>query len=206
MPAQAPRSPRLSSLLDQQLWFIGHDIRHADGNALVRFGFERRRSSHGGTSCYQLRLDNAPLDIVCWGFGIYVGPLQGQDGSPAPGALPGLPPARPQGVLVQRHVATPRLLAHPLELPVHQPADLPPLRSPGSARDWDEIDAGLQLLAAVFSRYEAWACETLGVAHRTQVLSMVPRHKRRRFCQATDLAPWWNARAVSGVHTTLPGG
>jgi hypothetical protein len=54
MPAQAPPRPlRFPVLLDQQFWFLGHDIRHADGNALQRFGFVRWRSpAQGGTSCY----------------------------------------------------------------------------------------------------------------------------------------------------------
>jgi hypothetical protein len=94
----------------------------------------------------------------------------------------------------------PRLLARPLRLPVHQPSDLPVLRSPISADDWVDVRAGLAALAGVWSRYEAWARDALGAVHRTQVLALVPRHKRRRFSRATDLAQQWNAHAP---HSTM---
>ncbi|MFY7922390.1 MAG: hypothetical protein ACOVSI_08245, partial [Gemmatimonas sp.] len=71
----AHRPVRLATLLDQQLWYIGHDTRHADGNALLRFGFERSRTPAGGTSCYRLSAEDPTRQVVCWGFGVYVGPV-----------------------------------------------------------------------------------------------------------------------------------
>ena len=69
MATHAPRPLRLTTLVDQQLWYIGHDIRHADGNALARFGFERRRGASGGTSCYRLPSVDPSRQLLCWGFG-----------------------------------------------------------------------------------------------------------------------------------------
>ncbi len=93
----ASATPATRYLVDQQLWYFGHDIQHADGNALVRFGFERRRAFDGvGTTCYLLPLDLGRIDdlveptrtdrdgrwitpphgdgaLACWGFATYFG-------------------------------------------------------------------------------------------------------------------------------------
>jgi hypothetical protein len=198
MTLRSPRPLTLATLLDQQLWFIGHDIRHADGNALTRYGFDRWRSPAVGTSCYRLSGDDPSRQVVCWGFGIYVGPVT--DGSEQTAAYPRGDAPLQRGVFIQRHSFTPRLLARPLRLPVHQPSDLPVLRSPISADVWVDVRAGLAALAGVWSRYEAWARDALGAVHRAQVLALVPRHKRRRFSRATDLAQQWNAHAP---HSTM---
>ena len=199
MVTQAPRPLRLSTLLDQQLWFIGHDIRHADGNALTRFGFERRRGSAGGTTCYQLASEDPARDLVCWGFGVYVGPVDNA-ARPAPHDAPR---ETPRGVFLQRHSLTPRLLSGPLALPLHQPSELPLLRSPVTPHDWHEVQSALRHLAAELARYEQWARDTLGTTHRAQVLAQVPRHKRRRFCAATDLAASWDAHAMVSTTTDV---
>ena len=189
MPTQAPRPVRLTTLLDQQLWFIGHDIRHADGNALTRFGFERWRATSGGTSCYRLRGDDPRYDLVCWGFGMYVGPV-------ADAVSSGTTPAFPRGVLMQRHTVTPRLMDTPLVLPLHQPSELPRLHSPVTAHDWCEVQHGLHAMAAMLARYERWAFDVLGAEHRHGILLQVPRHKRRRFSTATDLAELWSTQSA----------
>ena len=49
---------------------------------------------------------------------------------------------------------------------------------------WD--DAAKQLV-----RYERWTQSTLGIAHRTHVTEALPRHKRRKFSEVTDLAVLW---------------
>lgn len=188
MAPQPPATQRLSILLDQQLWFIGHDIRHAEGNALVRFGFARLRSGEGGgTTCYCLPLDGSAGQLVCWGFGVYIGPVGG-DAMPESALLT-------PGVLIQRHAMTPRLLRDALPLPLHKPSALPVSRSPVSAADWDRVHRALTELAVQLTRYESWARQALGTAHRSRVLAQLPRHKRRRFCETTDLAAIWSARA-----------
>ncbi|MCO4099046.1 MAG: hypothetical protein HEQ38_06495 [Gemmatimonas sp.] len=196
MAQRAPRPLKLTTLLDQQLWFIGHDIRHADGNALTRFGFDRWRSLSVGTSCYRLPGEDPSRHVVCWGFGLYVGPVdEGADLSATPSTAPVCSPLC-RGVFIQRHSVTPRLLSHPLRLPVHQPSDLPALRSPVTPGDWQDVQAGLEALASVWSRYEGWARDALGTTHRSHVLAMVPRHKRRRFSTATDLAELWSTQTA----------
>ena len=200
MATHAPRPLRLTTLVDQQLWYIGHDIRHADGNALARFGFERRRGASGGTSCYRLPSVDPSRQLLCWGFGIYVGAIA--DPSPSGHALAtGCTPAHiAHGVFLSRHAITPRLVPQPLALPLHQPSELPPLRSPVTPHDWQVVQFALQHVANEFGRYEQWARDTLGAAHRTHVLARVPRHKRRRFAAATHLADSWQ------LHTGVSSG
>lgn len=50
--------------LAQQMVFWGHDVRHRDGNLLVRFGLERSPSPGlTGTSCYAMAWENGSLEL-----------------------------------------------------------------------------------------------------------------------------------------------
>jgi len=197
MVLQALSRPlRLPVLLDQQFWYLGHDIRHVDGNALQRFGFERLRSgTDSGTSCYVYALsDTAPLDaVVCWGFAAYCGPVR--FGAAAEGVLAGVPVAR-RGVLLHRHANGPRLTAAPLPLPLHRLADLPKARVASSDAERRTVRERVGQMALVFSRYEHWARSTLGDRYRLDTLAQLPRRKQRRFERVPDLSAFW-ARLAS---------
>jgi hypothetical protein len=65
------------------------------------------------------------------------------------------------------------------------------MRSPVTERERDEVNAARSLVASVLGDYEQWARIALGPSHRARVLTTLPRHKRRRFWVATDLAPLW---------------
>jgi hypothetical protein len=181
----SPRQLRLNLLLDQQLWFLGHDIRHPAGNALVRFGFERVRSDGGGgTTCYRLPLSDEPAEqLLCWGFALYCG--RTAEGPAAAGS------ATPAGVLLLRQAASARLVWPMLRLPLHKPSDLPRLDLPQTEREQGQLREGVARLAGQLVRYEGWAQSTLGIAHRTHVMDTLPRHKRRRFAKVTGLAEQW---------------
>jgi hypothetical protein len=188
MLPQAPsRSLRLPVLLDQQFWFLGHDIRHTAGNGLERYGFKRFRSADGvGTSCYLL--PQAPgAALVCWGFGAYLGAICEENGTPPSGDA-GTGAA---GVLVQRHSVTPRLVVAPPTVPLHRLADLPRTRAPRSRGDWELVHTGLRTLAERFADYERWARRALGEPYRLDTLRTLPRHKRRRFEPVSDLSAYW---------------
>jgi hypothetical protein len=60
-------------LLTQQCWCWGLDVRHAQGNALCRRGFERFPAPDGerGATTY-LRVQNG-VALALWGFGIWYG-------------------------------------------------------------------------------------------------------------------------------------
>ena len=187
------REPSTATLVDLQFWFLGHDIKHAEGNALVRFGFERvATDTVGGTTCYVLPLptvEPSRRQLVCWGFAAYVGPTRaGATDGPECGPTG----AHADGVLVARHARTPLLLRAPLILPLHRLCDLPRGEAPRSREEWSAAHAGVAAAAAVFAAYERWAGATLGEAHRDRALALLPRHKRRRFVAQRGLAEHWD--------------
>ncbi|MFM8517330.1 MAG: hypothetical protein ACKODA_05545 [Nevskiaceae bacterium] len=172
-------------LLDQQFWFLGHDIRHTAGNGLERYGFRRFRAVDGvGTTCYVLPLEPGRA-LVCWGFAAYVGAVC--ETATADGPVL----STPAGVLVQRHSVTPRLVCAAPALPLHRLADLPRARAPHSRRDWQLVHEGLQQLAIRFAEYEQWAQRALGEPYRLGPLRALPRHKRRKFEPVSDLSGFW---------------
>ena len=61
-------------LLSQQCWLWGQDVKRAEGNLLMAFGFERLRPPDEtvGSTQYTLSLANG-LHIRLWGFGMYFG-------------------------------------------------------------------------------------------------------------------------------------
>lgn len=186
MAPQAPaRSLRLPVLLDQQFWFLGHDIRHVSGNGLERYGFQRFRAANGvGTSCYVLP-QGPGTALVCWGFAAYLGAVS------TPIAAGDQVVAGPAGVLVQRHSVTPRLVCAPPTLPLHRMTDLPRARAPRSPSDWQLVRDGLERLAELFADYERWAQQALGEPYRLGTLRALPRHKRRKFEPVSDLSGFW---------------
>jgi hypothetical protein len=189
----SPRQLRLNLLLDQQLWFLGHDIRHAEGNALVRFGFERERSTDGGgTTCYRLALRDEPgEELLCWGFALYCGRATARAADAERATTSATRLASPAGVLLMRQAASARLVWPMMRLPLHKPSELPRLDMPQTEWEHRQLRAGVVRLARQLARYEAWAERTLGIAHRTHVMDTLPRHKRRRFAKVTGLGEQW---------------
>ena len=50
--------------LAQQMVFWGHDVRHPEGNSLVRFGMNRSPSPGlKGTSCYSMTWENGQIEL-----------------------------------------------------------------------------------------------------------------------------------------------
>jgi hypothetical protein len=204
----APHTPpplhRLGDpLLDLQLWMLGQDRLHAEGNALARYGFQRSRHPEGhGSSGYLLPLNDPPgTGLVCWGYGIYLGPVRLiPPGDAPPSRATGSPPGSPPlGVLLERHAFGPRVLTAPLALPVRAKADLGARHVPRPPREQRAAAEGLQRVATLLAAYERWALRTLGTAHRLRALALLPRHKRRRLPTTPSLADGWD-----GLRDALP--
>jgi hypothetical protein len=197
-------------LLDLQLWMLGQDRLHPDGNALARYGFLRCRHPEGhASSGYLLPLDDPhPVALVCWGYGVYLGPVSWKE----PGTLrPPMAPARPPepwqggtavpGVLLERHAFGPKLLPAPVTLPLRAKAQLGVRLAPRAEDQQRAACAGVIRTASLLAAYERWAVDTLGDAHRHRALAALPRHKRRRLPTAPSLADAWDAlgRSLAGA-------
>lgn len=65
-------------LLTQQCWCWGWDVRYAEGNLLLRYGFDRQRppQNESGATTYSLRLLPDRF-IALWGFGMWYGDARG---------------------------------------------------------------------------------------------------------------------------------
>ena len=63
-----------TTLLDQQLWCWGQDIRRAEGNALLAYGFTKHRPPEGkhGSTAYEWR-GSGSSRVILWGFGFFYG-------------------------------------------------------------------------------------------------------------------------------------
>ena len=63
-----------TTLLDQQLWCWGQDVRRAEGNALLTYGFTKHRPPEGkhGSTAYEWR-GAGRSRVILWGFGFFYG-------------------------------------------------------------------------------------------------------------------------------------
>ncbi len=175
-PAGDPTLLRAArGLLDQQLWCCGRDIHHPDGNALLRYGFERRRPPAGeaGSSAYALALPDGRR-CTLWGFAVLLE-------APPLGA----------GLLLRRHPFVARLTdtdacadvaagAHASGGALWRVDQLP---RAGRTNECARGGLGLRLgaeAARALAEYERWALDALGADHRQRCEAERPRGVRRR--------------------------
>ncbi len=172
-------------LLDQQLWFIGQDIRHPDGNALLAYGCERWRAPQGCTGATAYLPPCNAGSVVWWGFGAAGWDHPADSGGAA--------------VMVERHAFGPRLLTRPLALPLWRIEQLPPRVFPRTPDQWRVAWSGVTVLVYAFIRYERWAVASLGAPHRLRVAAARPRDVRRTLTvPATELADAWESFLLLG--------
>ncbi len=153
-PLDAAALRSASHLLDQQMWCFGQDIRHPEGNVLLRFGFQRHRQTDaaGSHSAYVLTPFPA-AQLVLWGFGLFYG--QGSCG----------------GMFLRRYLFHPVWTPHAqLSELVWEPADVPDVRAPRTPEEWRRTCRLLAGAVRWIAGYEHWVQETLGSAYRRQCL------------------------------------
>ncbi len=157
----------LAATLDLTLWCLGCDVRHPEGNLLLRRGFARVRPPVGrvGGTMYTGPAggDAPPSDLVVWGFALFLGDAAG-------GA----------GLLLRRHdPAGARLTAAgPLAAPLWTLDALPAGRAPGAAAEASRVAAPCAPASP-----PAWGARQ-------------PRHVRRRQRLGTpELPAAWDAAA-----------
>ncbi len=158
-------------LLNQQCWCWGCDIRRAEGNLLLAYGFTRQRPPAGqqGSSAYSLRLVNGQA-LVLWGFGLFYG-------HPALG-----------GLYLARSGFAPRLLDDPTP-PAHAWSweQLAAAYAPRDVQAWWRAHRLLALAADWIAGYERWVVTTYGLAYRAACVAAW----RKAALPATAMADAW---------------
>jgi len=62
----------LTALIDQQMWCWGCDVKHSDGNLLMKYGAEKRQSPNPRYhSAYHFYLENNSV-LNLWGWGMWI--------------------------------------------------------------------------------------------------------------------------------------
>jgi hypothetical protein len=158
--------------LAQQMVFWGHDVRHPEGNSLVRFGMTRSPSPGlTGTSCYSMPWENGRIE------------LHGAVASWTPD-LPG------NGCIFSRDRGRIDLWA----------GDHPPVpgREHGCAGATEERWSAFQPLLRWLVRYEEWIAETHGADWRAGCWRAIKRLPKGRPWLPPELAlRWWDLAATS---------
>lgn len=143
---------RAARLLEQQMWCLGHDIRH-ERNLLLEYGFSRERPPHGvrGSSTY--RIEKEGLTLSLWGFGI-------------------LAANRGMGTLaIKRHGFTPSWSSQELlTRDVWQAHDLPSLGTPTEKKEQWQAALLLEKTMSFMADYEAWIIKRCGERYRSSVI------------------------------------
>jgi len=171
-------------LLDVAMWCIGQDVRHPDGNLLVRRGCARDALPKGsvGTSAYSAALAGGAT-LTLWGFGALL-----------------VPAGRAQAVFFERALLRPQLVnMRHVSWPLFETAALGPLRPPVDVAEARLARLSAAALAAWLSEYEAWLAGEVGTAYRSSLLAR--RHKRPP-CSAEALPQAWQRLAVRLLSTT----
>ena len=143
LPAPVQRQGRI--LLNQQCWLWGQDVRRAEGNLLLDFGFERLRAPEEitGSSQYTLALDKNDF-LRLWGFGLFYGCERG-------------------GIYINRYDFTPRLAWATRK--GWQSAE--EMRSLPAASDTLLLEKAIGWIAD----YEQWVLKNYGKVYRTACLA-----------------------------------
>lgn len=173
-----------ASLFNQQMWCWGCDVRRAEGNLLIAYGFERHAPPPDTryNSSYHLQL-SPDQSCALWGFGMHY-----RDA--AVGAM-----------FLKRFGFTPELLSdNAPPTSAFEPAHLSPARSlvtradSTSARDL--LVTSLRWIAA----YEEWVQATVGVEHRRQTLETWRSMRKRVVTEPDAVAAAWRSLADECAH------
>jgi hypothetical protein len=161
MPARLQKHG--AELLHFQCWLWGCDIRRAEGNLLLEYGFSRQRPPVGaaGSSAYLLSLAPDAV-LVLWGFGAFCG-------DPGTG-----------GVYLKRYEFTPVFVAH---LNAHRlpwlPDQLRPVALPAEPGARQRMHRQFVTLIEWIAQYERWVRDSCGLAYRRQCAAESTRHTFR---------------------------
>ena len=156
--------------------FWGHDVRHTDGNALVKFGLARNPSPGlTGTSCYSMEWENGTIELH--------------------GAVASWTPHREgeSGCIFSRDRGR-------IECWHSRGAPVPGRDAGESATPDERWDAFLPFIRWLV-RYEKWVIVTLGESWRKATWRTLKRLPKGKPWIAPDLAlRWWELAAAGSPH------
>lgn len=141
-------------LLHQQCWCWGQDIRRAEGNLLLAYGFERTRPPEGRAGISRYRFAHGRVELFLWGFGVA---LRDQDCG---------------AIYVNRYSFVPRWVDPGCQLDdTWRVEDLAGNATPRTMRSMRRTRRMLRVLVRSLARYEDWVLREYGLAYRRDVLS-----------------------------------
>jgi hypothetical protein len=141
-----------TTLLNQQIWCWGCDVKHPEGNLMLRCGFERRRPPRGimGCSQYQLKMKRHRM-IRLWGWGV----LYCREG---------------EGLFIQRYLFMPQTVnAAGLAQRIWMPQQIAP-RMPRDSTERAAASSRLAELCDWIDGYERWVRKACGLHYRIDCL------------------------------------
>jgi hypothetical protein len=174
------------ALLDAQLWCLGQDILHPDGNLLAAYGAERWREGLAPRqpSAYRHRAP-AGARVALWGYGLWLGD-----------------PSTGSGCFVRRKHFVPVLTDDAWPGAAAFVRDDRPGRRPVTPAERDRLAGLLCHLARWCGDYERWIAETQPADWRATCEVRRPRATRRRgrLASAETLdAGWARLAALVGA-------
>lgn len=150
----APYWQRGATLLHQQCWCWGQDVRRPEGNLLLGYGFDRSRPpAHvSGSSRYTLHREGRRITL--WGFGI----AWEYDGC--------------GGIYVNRYCFVPRWMGQAASVDtVWQASQLAGVSRPCTRREIRRSRRLLQQLMRFIAGYERWVTANYGIDYRRRTLA-----------------------------------
>ncbi len=142
------------TLLDQQMWCFGCDVRLTDPNALLEWGFEKFSPPKGLCTPSHYRWQSEIGQVGLWGFGIWFA-------EPSQGSL-----------LLQRGRFQPEWSAtSELRTTIWKLWDLKGFQKPTKPSEQQAANSLLASLTRWLANYESWIHDRYGVSYRDQVVA-----------------------------------
>lgn len=166
------------TLLHQQCWLWGQDVRRAEGNLLIERGFTRLRAPEGSAASSQYTLLEGDGVVRLWGFGLFFGVNTGWDYS---------------GIYLNRYEFRPRLVR--IARDIWQSFE---------AFECATLDPGTELSASAcrwIAEYEAWVLREHGLSYRVGCLA---RWSKRGIPAAQLPARWRGVAESLALVSSLP--
>lgn len=174
------------TLLDQQMWCFGCDVRLTDPHALLEWGFDKYSPPEGSCTPSHYRWEGDRGQVGLWGFGIWFA-------KPSWGSL-----------LLQRGRFQPEWSAKcELQTNIWRAWDLKGFRQPHGATEHQAAYSLLTNLTYWLADYEFWVHQRYGISYRNRVVADWAT-KRKATIPAEQMPRLWGSmQAEDFSHLTF---